>query len=56
MGRGGPSKEYLERVRPHDLLVDSYVVSYGVSSNPTVKEDERIQSLKNNRQTLVEEW
>jgi hypothetical protein len=59
-GRGEPSKEYLDRVRVPDLLVVSYVVSYiyshDVSSNPTVTEGENIQSVKNNRHTLVEEW
>ena len=54
--RGAPSKEYLERVRVRDLLVASYVASYDVSRNPTVTEDEIIQSVKKNRRTLVEQW
>ena len=53
-GRGAPSKEYLERVRARDLLVTSYVVSYDVSSNPTVVEGESIESVKKNRRALVE--
>jgi hypothetical protein len=55
-GSGSPSKEYLERVGTRDLLVVSYVSSYAVSSNPTVTEDYGIQSVKNNRHGLVEEW
>ena len=54
--RGAPSKEYLERVRPRDLLVVSYVSSYDVSSNPTVAEGESMQSVKKNRHTLVDQW
>jgi hypothetical protein len=46
----------LERVRPHDLLVVSYVSSYDVSSNPTVVEGESMQSVKKDRCTLVEQW
>jgi hypothetical protein len=52
--RGPPSKEYKERERAHDLLVASYVSSYDVSSNFTVVEGENMQSVKNNRHTLVE--
>ena len=44
------------RVGSHDLLVASYVVSYDVSSNPTVVEGESMQSVKKNRHTLVEQW
>ena len=29
-GRGTPSTEYLERVRAHDVLFDSYMSSYGL--------------------------
>jgi hypothetical protein len=39
-GRGSPSKEYVESVRTHDLLVVSYVTLHDVSSNPTVVEGE----------------
>jgi hypothetical protein len=54
--RGEPSKEYKERERSRDLLVASYVSSYDVSSNPSVVEGESMQSVKNNRRTLVEHW
>jgi hypothetical protein len=54
--RGAPSKEYKERERTHDLLVVSYVSSYDVSSNPSVGDGESIQSVKNNRRSLVEHW
>ena len=54
--RGASSKEYKEREQSHDLLVASYVSSYDVSSNPTVSEDESMQSVKKNRHTLVEQW
>ncbi len=54
--RGPPSKEYFVRVGAHDLLVASYVISYDVSSNPTVVEGESMQSVKKNRHTLVEQW
>jgi hypothetical protein len=55
-GRGAPSKEYLERVRARDLLVASYVASYDVSINPTLTEGKSMQSVKNNRRSLVEQW
>jgi hypothetical protein len=32
------------------------VASYDVSSNPTVVEGERMQSMKKNRNKLVEKW
>ena len=54
--RGAPSKEYKERERARDLLVASYVSSYDVSSHPTVAEGENMQSVKNNRRSLVEQW
>ncbi len=54
--RGAPSKEYKERERARDLLVASYVASYDVSINPTVVEGESMQSVKNNRSALVEQW
>ena len=44
------------RVGAHDLLVSSYVVSYDVSSNHTVTEGESMQSVKKNRNTLLEQW
>jgi hypothetical protein len=44
--RGEPSKEYLVRLWTRDLLVASYVVSYDVSSNPTVAEGESIHSFQ----------
>ena len=46
----------MERVRARDVLVASYVSSYDVSSNPTVTEGEMMQSVKNNRRVLVEQW
>jgi hypothetical protein len=55
-GRGAPSKEFLSRVRSRDVLVASYVTSYDVSNNPTVVEGESIQSVKSNRNPLVEQW
>ena len=55
-GRGSPSKEYWKRVRARDVLVDSYVVSYDVVSNPTVTEGEVMQTVKNNRLSLVDQW
>jgi hypothetical protein len=54
--RGAPSKEYKERERARDLLVAFYVSSYDVSSNPSVVEGENMQSVKNNRHALVEQW
>ena len=48
--RGAPSKEYKERERSRDVLVASYVVSYDVSINPSVVEDENMQSVKKNSQ------
>jgi hypothetical protein len=54
--RGAPSKECKERERARDLLVASYVSSYDVSSNPSVVEGESMQSVKNNRRSLVEHW
>ena len=53
---GSPSKEYLERVRSHNVLVVSHVSSYDVSNNPTVTEGESMQSVKCNRHTLEEQW
>jgi hypothetical protein len=59
-GRGSTSKTYLERVRTHDVLVDSYVSSYAYdvsnTNNPTVTEGESMRSVKNNSRTLVEQW
>jgi hypothetical protein len=54
--RGEPSKEYKERKRTRDLLIGLYVSSCDVSSNPSVVEGESIQSVKNNRHALVEQW
>jgi hypothetical protein len=53
---GSTLQGILGEVGTRDLLVVSYVSSYDVSRNPTVTEGERIQSVKKNRHTLVEQW